>query len=357
MKAIVKKIDIKQYKRTIVMSDIHADYEGLINVLNEIHFSNDDYLIIVGDILEKGKDSLKSLRKVMNIYNCTLVLGNNDTLFSDLKSGEVMPSDMLWYMNSRENSIFIEMAKELNLEYKTENDLIVLEGKIFDTYKEEINYLNTCPHILETENYIFVHAGINPRLDLYEQEIDTCISAPAFSNSEHVFEKIIIVGHWPASNYSEDKINVNSYYNEINHILSIDGGNSMKSWQQINYLIIENDEIQQYAYDRCSKIRCLDEQKESDDPITLIFPNTFIEIKEKYEKDSLCYIPYLNKEMMIKNERIYEYKRKTYCSDFTTYYLGINENEIVSYCREDGNEILIKKDGIVGLYKGRYEKV
>ena len=356
MIASVKNLDLKNYKRTIVLSDIHGDYEGFINVLNEIHFSNDDYLIIVGDILEKGKNSLKLLRKVMNMNNCTLVLGNNDTLFSDWKSGFVQPSDMIWYMNSREHSIFLEMANELNLEYQTEEDLKILEEQVFKTYPNEINFLNNCPYIVDTEDYIFVHAGIDPNKELNEQDTDTCISAPAFSNTKYKFEKIVIVGHWPASNYSKEKINVNSYYNNSNNILSIDGGNSMKSWQQINYLIIENNVIKYQSYDRCEKIKCLEKQDESKDPISLIFPNTYIEIKEKYELNSLCYIPYIDRELMIDNKRIYEYKRKTYCSDFTTYHLGVHENEIVSYCRQEDDGILIKKDGIVGLYKGRYEK-
>lgn len=61
--------------------------------------------------------------------------------------------------------------------------------------------------------------------------------------------------------------------------------------------------------------------------------------------------------MLIENSCIYDYKRKTYCYDFTTYYLGIKENEIVSYCEKQNNEILVKRNGIVGLYKGRYEKM
>ena len=356
MKASVKKLDLNQYKRTIVLSDLYGDYEGFINVLNEIHFSNEDYCIIVGDILEKGSDSLKLLRKVMNLKNCTLVLGNNDTLFNDLKSGSINPSDIIWYMN-KQNNILVEMAKELNLEYQTEEELKKLENKIFDTYIDEINFLNHCPYILETNDYIFVHAGIDPKKELHEQDVNTCISAPAFANIKHKFEKMIIVGHWPASNYSKEKINVNSYYNPKSNVLSIDGGNSMKSWQQINVLMIENNTINNLSYDRCEKIKCLEKQDESKNPISLIFPNTHIEIKEKYELNSLCYVPYLNKELMIDNEKIYEYKHKTYCFDFTTYHLGIHENEIVSFWRKEEDKILIKKDGIVGLYKGRYEKV
>lgn len=357
MEATVKTLNIDQYERVIVTSDIHGDYEGFIKLLEIVKFTSKDCMILVGDILEKGKDSLKLLRRVMNEKNIFLVLGNNDTLFSDWKSGQVLPSDMLWYMNSRKNSIFIEMANELNCSYKTEDDIKILEDKIFSTYQNEINYLNNCPYILDTNIATFVHAGLDPNKDIYHQETEVCLTAPAFANSDTYFEKMIVVGHWPASNYSKSKITLNCYYNKSNNIMSIDGGNSMKSWQQINYLIFEDNKLKSYAFDRCEKIRCLESQNESSNPISLIFPNTSIVVKEKYEDDSLCFIPYLNLEMIIKNNHIYEYKRQTYCYDFTTYHLEIKENEIVSYCEIEDDGILIKKNGIVGLYKGKFEKL
>lgn len=357
MKATVKSIDIDNYKRVIVTSDIHGDYEGFIKLINEINFNNEDCMIIVGDILEKGKDSLKLLRKIMKYKNIYLVLGNNDTLFSDWKSGEVIPQDMLWYMNSRRNSIFIEMAKELNCRFETENDILKLEQLIFETYKDEIKYLNDCPHIIDTKCATFVHAGINPDKSLSEQDIDDCLSMKEFANSHSYFDKLVIVGHWPASNYCQNIINANCYHNEKNNIMSIDGGNSMKSWEQINYLIIENNIINSYAIDRCKKIICLEKQNESDNPISLIFPNTEVIVKEKNDETCLCYIPFLNSNMHIKNEYIYEYKRKNYCYDFTTYYLKVDENERVSYCEDKGEGILIKKNGIVGLYKGKIKEL
>ena len=357
MFAKVKKLNLKQYQRMIVTSDIHGDYDGFIELLNEINFNEKDCMIIVGDILEKGKDSLKLLRKVMKTSNIYLVLGNNDTLFSDLKSGMVKPSDMIWYLNSREHSIFIEMANELNVEYQTEKDILKLEEKIFEIYQEEIKYLENCPHIIDSDLGIFVHAGIDPYKNLDKQDIDTCLSAPAFSNTKYTFDKPVIVGHWPASNYCTSIINVNIYHNLENNIISIDGGNSMKSWQQINYILFENSKMSFHALDRCEKIKCLDKQEESKDPISLIFPNTELIIKEKYDEKCNCTIPFLNKDMIIKNNHIYEYKRKTYCYDFTTYYLDIDKNEIVSYCEIDDQGILIKRNGIVGLYNGRYEKM
>lgn len=58
--------------------------------------------------------------------------------------------------------------------------------------------------------------------------------------------------------------------------------------------------------------------------------------------------------MLIHNSSIYNYKSKTYCSDFTTYHLPVKSGEIVSYCGEINDGILIKRNGIVGKYLGNY---
>ncbi|MGN1344295.1 MAG: metallophosphoesterase [Traorella sp.] len=357
--ARLKKVSFNQYSRILVMSDLHGDDEGFQQALQELAFCSSDALVIVGDILEKGPQSLKLLQEIMNYSkqgNVYIVAGNNDVIFEEWKNDEISLEDVKWYMHSRENSILIEMANHLHLNYETLEDIQLLKETIFKEYQNEIHFLSEIPEIIESETTIFVHAGIeNKPLD--KQDVNTCLTAWEFAKTNDYFEKMVVVGHWPASNYCEDIICVNPYYNPSNNIISIDGGNSMKSWQQINVLIFEKGQMEIKAIDRCPKIKLLEEQEASKDALSLIFPHTELTIKEKKEKESLCYLPYVNKEMMIQNNQIYEYKGKTYCYDFTTYCLGVKKGEIVSYCEELDDSILIKRNGIVGKYYGTYEKM
>lgn len=357
--ARVKQMQMKQYERVLVMSDLHGDVEGFRQVLKEFHVSSSDALVIVGDILEKGCHSLQLLQEIMNDSkqgNLYLVAGNNDTIFEEWRNNEISLEDVKWYMNSRENSILIEMAHELHLNYETLEEIQRLKETIFKEYQDEIHFLSEIPEIIESETTIFVHAGIQPK-NLDEQDPHYCLCAWEFAKTNESFEKMVVVGHWPASNYCDDIICVNPYYNPKNNTLSIDGGNSMKSWQQINVLIFDNNQMSMKAIDRCPKIKILEDQEESKDSLSLIFPHTELIIKEKNEMESLCYLPYVNKERIFKNDQIYEYKGKTYCYDFTTYCLGVKKGEIVSYCEEMDDSILIKRNGIVGKYYGIYEKM
>ena len=357
--APVLTVDFSQYKRIIAVSDIHGDFDGFNGILNKIHFSSSDALVIVGDILEKGSHSLKLLHEIVNLMkdgNIYMVAGNNDVIFEEWFSNQISTKAVHWYMHSRETSILIEMAKELNMGYDSFEEIEALKTAIKKHYQEEISFLCSLPYIIDSDIATFVHAGLESA-DLYTQNKDYCLTAKSFGDKQlsFSFEKPVVVGHWPTSNYREAIININPYYNETTNVYSIDGGNSMKRWQQINCLIFDRDRaITTRSYDNLPKIRLLEAQKETSNPITLTFPNTLLEVKERGERNSFCYLPYPNIELLIPNSTMYIYKGKEYCSDLTTYYLPIEVGDIVSLCGTVGDELLIKKKGIVGKYAGKY---
>ena len=355
--AIVQQADFSTYQRVIAISDIHGDCDGFEGVLKKVGFSEKDALVIVGDILEKGDHSLELLQRVReraqkgNVY---AVLGNNDTAFRNLYSDFFSDEDICGYMNSGKNTVLVEMAKALNMPYGTAEQVARLKIAILENYGAEYAYLESMPHIIDSPRAIFVHAGLKPG-SLYEQDPQYCMAAPAFSEQTHHFEKMVIVGHWPATNYCETVIDANAFYKEETNVYSIDGGNSMKSWQQINYLILNGDgSVETGYYDALPKIRLLEAQEASQDPLTLVFPNTLLEIRERKADISICYVPHLQREMEVPNNRIYHYGGKTYRWDFTDYHMRTEAGEIVSFCGEMDGEALIKRDGIIGKYGGEY---
>lgn len=356
--AVVQYADLKKYERIIVISDIHGDSESFLGVLNQVAFSQKDALVIVGDMIEKGEHSLEVLRMVTEYAksgNVYVLLGNNDAILLGWINDEISDPAILGYISSRDCGVIHEMAQEIGIRMDTEEQVKELKELVKEKYASIIEFLQGLPHILEWERATFAHAGIKPG-SLQEQEYEFCLSVPAFGNQTHHFEKPVIVGHWPISNYCSGIINVNPYWNQETNVISIDGGNSMKSWCQLNYLILYPDQEMQMGYfDRLPKIRLLDDQKETPEAFTLAFPNTQIEILQENGADSRCYVPYLKKELTIEKDRIYEYKNKMYSYDFTTYDLGVKAGEIVSFCMEVQDGVLVKRNGIVGNYHGRYE--
>ena len=54
-------------RRTIVISDIHGHRAWLEKLLKKVDFSEKDILIIVGDMIEKGPESLNTIRYIMEL--------------------------------------------------------------------------------------------------------------------------------------------------------------------------------------------------------------------------------------------------------------------------------------------------
>lgn len=65
---------------TYVISDLHGHLCEFEQMLEKIHFSSDDYLYILGDVIDRGPDSTALLRKVMKMENVKLLPGNHELM-------------------------------------------------------------------------------------------------------------------------------------------------------------------------------------------------------------------------------------------------------------------------------------
>ena len=75
---------------------------------------------------------------------------------------------------------------------------------LLSEFSQELYWLTELPTAIETEDYIFVHAGLEDRVDWKETERKNAIAMPEFFNQSHKANKYVIVGHWPVVNYSEE---------------------------------------------------------------------------------------------------------------------------------------------------------
>lgn len=69
---------------TYCMSDLHGERDRFVRMLEQIHFSPADRLYVIGDVIDRGPDSLELLRQVMGTKNMTLLLGNHEAMCLEL---------------------------------------------------------------------------------------------------------------------------------------------------------------------------------------------------------------------------------------------------------------------------------
>lgn len=61
-----------------VMSDIHGEYEKYEAMLKQIHLSDQDTLYVLGDVIDRGRDGLKTMLDMMQRPNVIALIGNHE---------------------------------------------------------------------------------------------------------------------------------------------------------------------------------------------------------------------------------------------------------------------------------------
>ena len=89
---------------TYICSDIHGAYDRYKKLLEEINFSKDDELWVVGDVVDRGKSGARILNDMMKHSNMHLIIGNHEFMmleyFNVLEKRGTPPGNSLWLSRS-----------------------------------------------------------------------------------------------------------------------------------------------------------------------------------------------------------------------------------------------------------------
>lgn len=165
--------------RYIAITDIHGEYEKLVNLLSKIEILPDDILVFMGDYIDRGAKSREVIDCIINISNT-------------YKTVCLMGSHEYAYLHARQND---EYYKYLFWNYGGPAT-VKSYGSFDNIYKVHGNFFEKLRFYYLTDKYLFVHAGINPDLTLEEQnETDLVYIRSKFIYSKHNLPQKIIFGH------------------------------------------------------------------------------------------------------------------------------------------------------------------
>ena len=321
-------------------------------LLEKINYSPNDILVLVGDIIEKGTMSLKTLRYIMELSKNNfvhVVSGNCDSIWEDIKY-QIDDENLLRYMIVRKNTILNEMCKVMNIPVNSESDIKFIKKELLINFKDELDWLENLPHIIETQNFIFAHAGITNE-ELEQQDASRVMKNDAFIEQGLVFSKYVVVGHWPLVNYCRDIGCYNPIINTEQKIISIDGGNVIKSDGQLNALIINNSDSANITFDSIDelpKVKTVEGQSANSNSIYIWWGDNAVEVLEEKDEFSLCRHISSNHQLWIKNTMLFPGKDGMHCYDCTDYILPVSKGDMVSIVERGTKQTLIKKDGTIG---------
>ena len=346
--------------RIIAVSDIHGNLAYLQGLVKKLRLRPDDQLVVLGDLVEKGPESLATLRYVMGLRErCRLypVLGNSDFWHlwvdgMDPAGDESTLRHLLGQKTSGRRGLILDMCAEVGVELREDTDLVVLKALLRNHFRPEFDFLRAMPYALDTDKYIFVHGGV-PKGETPESAgAWRCMRMDNFYSQRIHFDKWVIAGHTPVCLYGRNIISAVPIVDKACRIAVIDGGCVLKDDGQLNALIIRRGKFSWTWYDDFPLATALTPQKKSERCAYIRWgDNRVIPLELGRE---WCRIRHerTGYVMDVPTDFLYEKNGQLLVNDVTDYRPPVAAGDVVSVVRATDRGCWIKKDGVSGWYDG-----
>ena len=176
---------IVQAEKIFAIGDIHGCLDKLKTLLGMIRINwNRDLMVFLGDYVDRGPDSRGVIELLIDLRErhaerLICLKGNHEWMFTQFLKGE-------------DQDLFL-----LNGGGKTLESYRVGEGGI-EIPQSHRDFLDHLDLYYETDDYIFVHAGLRPYISISEQSPEDLIWIRShFLESSYDWGKRIIFGHTP----------------------------------------------------------------------------------------------------------------------------------------------------------------
>ena len=165
--------------RYIAITDIHGELSKLESLLSKIETRDDDVFVFMGDYIDRGPDSKGVIDRVIaqgQTHRCIYLIGSHEYAYLHARKKDSYYDYLFWNYGGPAT--------------------VKSYGSFESIYKIHGEFLENLKFYYLTEDYLFVHAGINPKYALEDQdETDFVYIRSAFYNHPHNLPQKIIFGH------------------------------------------------------------------------------------------------------------------------------------------------------------------
>nr|MDD6335607.1 metallophosphoesterase family protein [bacterium] len=359
--AVFQPFDWPREGRVIAIGDIHGNLPLLDALLRQMDLTPQDRLVFTGDIIEKGPDSLATLRRVMALCHAgraVCVCGNCDLAYLAVEPGQgedALQKMLAW----RKGGLVCQMLEEMGVKPGPGCDYAALGYMLARRYEAEFAFLRGLPTVLEGRHVRFVHGGM---------PVDVCqktsayayMKCNAFADYAPVQDKLVVCGHWPTLISYLRPPDASPIWDTQRRILSIDGGCSLKDAGQLNAVVVPQDGacgMAFYAVDGFPRGRVMDSQAASGNPLYIRWMDNAVRVQQHGAEFCRCLHLASGRYIDILTDTLYADGDCLRCEDTTDYRLPLEVGEEVAVMRQTSRGYWVKKGGVPGWYTGRLELV
>ena len=180
--------------RIFVTTDTHGELEKFKDCLEQANFNNnEDQLIHIGDVVDRGPDSYGVVELLLGIKNLISIRGNHDEW-------------MLMFINTGQHPAMGYFRETLSSYHKGTGPTLNIPETHKEFFRNQINYY------VDKDNRLFVHGGINTFEFLHEQyeeefywDRELITRAVRLDEGKKLMDvngfKQIFIGHTPTINF------------------------------------------------------------------------------------------------------------------------------------------------------------
>ena len=173
--------------KIFAIGDIHGSFDRLQALMQKIpiDFARDT-LVFIGDYIDRGPASVEVVDYLIDLNKrvpgIIFLKGNHEDMLEKYLEG----TDRFTYMlNGGQNTLDSYLSRNL-------------QSELYPIPADHMAFFKSLRLYYETEAYIFVHAGLRPKVPLASQESEDLLwIRDKFIYSKYNFGKTVIFGHTP----------------------------------------------------------------------------------------------------------------------------------------------------------------
>lgn len=173
--------------KIFAIGDIHGSFDRLQDLIQKIPIDfATDTLVFIGDYIDRGPGSVEVVEYLLDLKKrvpgIILLKGNHEDMLEKYLDG----TDRFTYLlNGGQNTLDSYLS-------------ITDPSGSFPIPTDHIDFFKSLRLYYETEAYIFVHAGLRPKVPLASQETEDLLwIRDKFIYSKYNFGKPVVFGHTP----------------------------------------------------------------------------------------------------------------------------------------------------------------
>ena len=172
--------------RVWVIGDVHGHSDALENLISEISPNPGDRIVLLGDLIDRGPDSRMVIRIAKERGDTFVIRGNHEywALLGFSDEDQYWSPNLDWLASGGKQCLdsYANSEQELN-----EEDWI-----------RDLRWMAKMPHMLVLDDWVLVHAGLDPSKSLDQQEEKELLwIRDVFHDAKKPVdpERAVVVGH------------------------------------------------------------------------------------------------------------------------------------------------------------------